>query len=90
MEGGGNTVNGRNVQLHVELGNRKEFLPAIALLQQMAVMTANLMEEFVLKRDHVTNHLAQVCNYRIKEKLRAYLMSVMNIAITISYTIDIL
>ena len=58
MESGENSEIGRDVQLHVEVENREEFVHAIALLQPMEAENAQLM--VVLKLGIVMKTLAQV------------------------------
>ena len=62
MEGGENGVSGRNVPSLVEAESTLELVRAIALLQQMEVVTVRLMIHAIRKPKTVTKILAQVSN----------------------------
>ena len=62
MECGENGVSGMNVPSLVEAESTLELVHAIALLQQMEVMTVQLMIQAIRKPKSVTKILAQVSN----------------------------
>ena len=62
MEVGENGVSGRNVPSLVEAESTLELVRAIALLQQMEVMTVRLMIQAIRKPKTVIKILAQVRN----------------------------